>query len=174
MVLCNLIMPINSRVGFFIPALSSYLETKSIPYKDTLKQGEIDWNYPNDIHSPNQNPKGKIIIQRLLGERSANAYKTYELALRLLVSDSDESKLECLLYDWQDLIVNDFMFTLSETGITGLIANPFGATLNVNNLFLKIKLVQSSVVSQINQSKSGTGAVICVYQFTDFEPVNLY
>lgn len=167
-------MPINSRVGFFIPALSSYLETKSIPYKDTLKQGEIDWNYPNDIHSPNQNPKGKIIIQRLLGERSANAYKTYELALRLLVSDSDESKLECLLYDWQDLIVNDFMFTLSETGITGLIANPFGATLNVNNLFLKIKLVQSSVVSQINQSKSGTGAVICVYQFTDFEPINLY
>lgn len=167
-------MPINSRVGFFIPALSSYLETKSIPFKDNLKQGEIDWNYPNDIHSPNQNPKGKIIIQRLLGERSANAYKTYELALRLLVSDSDESKLECLLYDWQDLIVNDFMFTLSETGITGLIANPFGATLNVNNLFLKIKLVQSSVVSQINQSKSGTGAVISVYQFTDFEPVNLY
>ena len=167
-------MAINSRVGFFIPALSSYLETKSIPYKDTLKQGDIDWNYANDIHSPNQNPKGKIIIQRVLGERSVNAYKTYELALRLLVSDSDESKLECLLYDWQDLIINKFMFELSETGLSGLIANPFGATLTVNNLFLKIKLIQSSVVTQINQSKSGTGAVISVYQFTDFEPINFY
>ena len=167
-------MAINSRVGFFIPALSSYLETKSIPYKDSLKQGDIDWNYPNDIHSPNQNPKGKIIIQRVLGERSVNAYKTYELALRLLISDSNESKLECLLYDWQDLIINKFMFELSETGLSGLIANPFGATLTVNNLFLKIKLIQSSVVTQINQSKSGTGAVISVYQFTDFEPINFY
>jgi len=167
-------MAINSRVGFFIPALSSYLETKSIPYKDNTKQGDIVWDYASDIHSPNQNPKGKIIIQRVLGERSANAYKTYELALRLLISDSNESKLECLLYDWQDLIINKFMFDLSENGITATVTNPFGATLKVTNLFLKIKLIQSSVINQINQSKSGTGAVISVYQFTDFEPINLY
>lgn len=165
----------TSRAGFFAPALISYLETQSLPYVDNTKTDDIEWDYNSDVHSPNYNPKGKVFVPKILAERDrSTAYKTYEIGLRLLISDTDENKLECQLLDWQDLIVNNFMFNLSMYGFTGSAINAYGASQSFNNLFLKIRLIQSSISLNINQSKGGTGAVISQWQWTDFEPISMF
>jgi hypothetical protein len=161
-----------SRAGFFIPALTSYLEQKSVPYVDPLKTGLIEWNYPLDTHNSSLNPLGKIFLNKVMGERQQTNNKNYEFVVRLLVSDADETELETLLFDWQDLI-NTWFYELSLTGLSGNLTNSRGDSLTVFKLFVKIRLIESTIVPRINQSKGGTGAVISSFQWTDYESINI-
>lgn len=161
----------TSQTRVMIPAIASFLETESLPYKDVTKANEISWNYPFDEHSAQINPQGMVAIARTrnsgLNKRSEiYLNKIYSIAMRLLISETSHNLLLENLLFWEDLITSSFIPKLKSEGITGTFETIGEVEIIVNKLFLGINWINSEIVPVINQDRGGTGAVLvtCEWQ----------
>jgi hypothetical protein len=157
----------TSKESALLYLLTDFLETKSLPYHDPLLGGNITWDYYNDIHSPEYNPQGAFWFDRISQKMSADLERievTYDLELRLLVSDINESNLRYKLLDWRHLLITDFMKDIRINGISGTYNN-----ITINKYLLGVNLLESRVAPYVNQDNGGTGIILLKYRWSSPE-----
>jgi hypothetical protein len=161
-----------SRAFLIHSALVSFLNTESIPYKDSAKQGDIDWNYLIDAHTPQLNPKGLIAVDRIFNNTKLRANyeatrRFYDIQLRLVISETNVNNLLMNLQNWEELVVNDFLMKLKQQGVSGQITLLNGESYTINNILSGIIWEKSELLPKFTSDGGGTGTIIFYCNYFD-------
>lgn len=162
----------KSRAFLIHSALVSFLNSESLPYKDTAKQGEIDWNYLIDAHTPQLNPKGLIAVDRVANRTKLDANyeamrRSYEIQLRLIVSETSANQLLINLQNWEELVVTDFLIKLKREGVNGTITLLDGSSQSFTGILAGITWHKSDIQPKFTPDGGGTGTIIFFCSYFD-------
>ena len=162
----------SSRASLIHSALVSFLNTESLPYKDSSKQGEIDWNYLIDAHTPQLNPKGLVAVDRVINSTALRSNyeairRNYDIQMRLIVSDVNATNLLINLQNWEELVVNSFLNKLKREGVIGTITLLNNSTYEANGILAGINWEKSEILPKFTQDGGGTGTIVFYCNYFD-------